>query len=656
MKFVYVLEDDPKFQKEIAEALSAIDTRIQSRFFHSLEEFFEWVKTFTKEGKPAITKGGRQHEFVPQQLAFDNDENELGLVVFKVEFLGASQLSLLKKLRKSFIDHQASTAEKPTGFLMTAFDNPDFDIKLFEDAILYNVIMKPFDKLILRQHLTFALEGRTPPTENTLNNQKTTAAVEMLKDIQLEAMSDIGFVSASSREIRVGSVCKYYGRIFTSERHRSVLAICNECVAHPTQPNMFRASFLYFALDQLQISNLRKYARAKDSKEFDHKWAPFSKQFMPECNVIVLDEEESQGNGIIPKMEKMFSGVKVIRYKSFGAFASDVDPTSPYAENVGGPSKAFGGIETVTLHFDQPGRTYLNCTNEGKAVDALFGLPLSDLKNKYDWFSGYMPPEHKEKYRKYVSSGTIADDGVLSINIGEASFQVKVTEAKKDTGRFLITIRELSKEERLEFLKANSKLNKPVHIIVGAHQFFGEGAKEKWKALQEGLKSKFAIEPKIFITSKQEFSDKQEAVFAEYISEIFYKPIDPVYFMQKMKIAYPAMSEKLERIKFTTIESSEHIKTVNQVKVTEISEAGFVMEYYRALTIGSFREIVLWKPNELEAPEILASCNFVKEMEGGEEKKHECHFVFFGSTDAELKHIRLWIMENYVNSKEAQAS
>ena len=93
------------------------------------------------------------------------------------------------------------------------------------------------------------------------------------------------------------------------------------------------------------------------------------------------------------------------------------------------------------------------------------------------------------------------------------------------------------------------------------------------------------------------------------------------------------------------------LKVATQVKVSEFSEAGFTMQYYRSIGIGSFREIVLWQPYEIGAPELLATCNFVEENQG-QKGVFNCQFVFFGISDHFLKHIRVWIRGNYILSKD----
>ena len=107
-----------------------------------------------------------------------------------------------------------------------------------------------------------------------------------------------------------------------------------------------------------------------------------------------------------------------------------------------------------------------------------------------------------------------------------------------------------------------------------------------------------------------------------------------------------------ELLEYQIFDEIRTIQVANPIQVTEISEAGVFVQYHRTMSIGSFRKFVLWTPHELGNPEFLASCNFVepKPMADGTFLNQ---FVFFGLTDGDLKHIRLWILENYVADKQA---
>ena len=69
MKFVYVLEDDPKFQQELVEAIAVTDPKIQVRIFPKLETFAAWMKTMMTTGPAAIRTRPLHHHTCYTRLA-----------------------------------------------------------------------------------------------------------------------------------------------------------------------------------------------------------------------------------------------------------------------------------------------------------------------------------------------------------------------------------------------------------------------------------------------------------------------------------------------------------------------------------------------------------------------------------------------------------
>ncbi|PIS11782.1 MAG: hypothetical protein COT73_02165 [Bdellovibrio sp. CG10_big_fil_rev_8_21_14_0_10_47_8] len=652
MKFVYVLEDDPKFLQEIVEAIVFIDPKIQVRTFPALDHFANWMKTMMTTGPAAIALGGEVPAFVEQEPVVE-EAHQLVLVISKIEYLGVEQLELLRKTRDFFIQRKICTKEDPTAFVLTAFEDPEFNIIDLEDRILNNVIFKPFDRLILIQHLTFAIDGRHPPSKNTIASQKTPAVVEMLKDIELEELSDVGLVTRSYREITVGSISKYYGKSFKSDRQRSLFAICQSCVPHPKDPKAFLAAFTFFAADPTQISNFRKKTRDRNAQVSEFQWTqlPIGVQ-SPDVHVLLLDEEENTQSGLLGYLDKAFQNIQVSAYDSLAALISDLDPGQAMQQK-DQSIKALGGATTVTLHFDSAGNTYLGMESDKTDTTSLFGVAESQLKSKGTWFLTAIPAAHKDRFRKMIHSGSVPEDNILPVTIEDNSFLVRASEIKKEKTRTSLVLVDPSKEEQIAWLQKNSRLQKPVQLIIASHRYFGEGAAERWKFIKESFQQKFSSTPFIMMTAKKDFTDAEERLIGTYVQDIYFKPVDRVYFIQKMKCFFPLLKEKGEKIEIRGIHIEEIIKAVNPVNVAEISEAGFIMKYYRQIAIGSFREIVLWQPYEIGAPEFLATCNFVEEN-SGEKGTFNCHFVFFGIADHYLKHIRVWIRDNYISSKEGQ--
>lgn len=652
MKFVYVLEDEEKFKKEVFEAIQFIDPKIQIRFFKSLQSFADWMKLMLAKGSEAIALGGEPYALA-EPVAVPAEPHQLVCLVSKVEFLGVEQLGLLRKTREAMIQKGICTKEDPTSFVLTAFDNPEFEITGLEDRIITNVIFKPFDRLILIQHLTFAIDGRHPPSKYTIANQKTSAVIEMLKQVHIEAISDIGFISSSNRPIEVGAVAKYYASHFSTERKRSVIAICQACHPHPEKKDWYRVIFQFFANDPSQISNLRKKTRNPSFLTYNYDWHAQKSQGSI-INFVVIDEDESKPTGLSSHIQKRMVGSQLFNYDNFSAFYSDLNPGESWDSR---PStlKAFSTGEEATLLFDSAGQMFFGVESEDKAPKVIFGVSEATLKNKGNWFQAALKAEHKDLFRQMITN-QIKDPNVeliFEIMIEGQMFLVRALGVSKKNSILQIQFKELQKQEAVAYLAKNSKLPSRLDGIFVSHKFFQGEAKARWENVIQLLQQRSGHRPKIFMLSKQDFSDAEERELASYCSDIYFKPVDRIYFNQKMKSFFPEISILGEPVEVKTVKLDDTMKVASPVEISELSEAGIVMSYYRAIHIGSFREFVLWQPYEVGAPELLAQVNFVEE---GADKKFNIHLVFFGMSDHFLKHIRVWIRDNYVLSKEGKGS
>ena len=259
MKYIYVLEDDPKLQKQIYEGLRKTEPQAQIRYFISLESFQAWLATALKDGQKALYNGGEKLDIDPGQITASFDpSDELLLLISKDEWLGSRYLALIKKTIETFIRKNICTKEDPTRMIITAFESPDFDIKLVEDPCISNVIFKPFDELILQQHLHFALKGHHPASQSFVHKVQTAQEVEMTKEAQMEAVGDIGFVTRSPRAVKVGQIAKYYGEVFKSKGRTHVMGRCVACEPHPDLPDEFR---LWFSFSDYQVGKFLTFEK-----------------------------------------------------------------------------------------------------------------------------------------------------------------------------------------------------------------------------------------------------------------------------------------------------------------------------------------------------------------------------------------------------------
>lgn len=649
MKFVYILEDDPKFQQDITNALKFIDPKLQIRLFSKLEFFVSWLKIMMSEGAQSIAQGGQAPGFLPAEEV-SKEEHQLVLIISKIEYLGARQLSLLKKTRNLFISKNICTKEDPTAIVLTAFENPNFKIRELEDRILNNIIFKPFDRLILTQHLIFAVEGRHPPSKNTIVNQKTSAIMEMLKDVSMESISEIGFISKSNRPIEVGSVSKYYGLPFKTERHKSLFGVCDRCDKHPINPEEYQIQVRFFAADPVQISNIRKKVRDPKNLAITHQWYEEDKINKKELNVIVIDPEESLDSGVAGTIKRKFKNCQVFKYTTFKDFILDLDPSQISSADNSIP-KAFPTPEMIFI-FDNKGLNILGFESVIKKNISIFSVTDKEIIGKANWCNNHLLPDHAEKLRMIFKGGKIKDDFFLW-KVNDVSYLTRFQglDQQKD-GKIFIKFSEATKADWQDYLKANSKFPNRTDVIIFSSKFSGENISERWSTIQKQIINRGQNNvPDLFLLTMKDYSDSEERNLATFIKDIFFVPVEKGYFVSKFHYYYPFLEVQEEPIRIKTIPQQELLKVASPITVTEMSEAGFIMKYYRPISIGSFREMVLWQPYEIGAPEMLATCNYTEPSQG-EKDSYNCHFVFFSTTDYFLKSIRVWIRDNYVLSKD----
>lgn len=561
MKYVFVLEDDKKFQREIVESLLKVDPTLQVRIFETLKSFADWVRLCAREGPLSLARGGQpwQGSASSQSTAPDGEasfraepsqEDQLVLVISKEEFLGSQWMGLIRKTRLWLIKKKVCTLQDPTSLVITAFHSPLFDIRLVEDRIINNVIFKPFDRLILEQHLNFAVSGHHPPAAQGLYSMKTNSTIEMLKDIQVEAVSEIGMLTRSKRKITPGSVSKYYSDLFKTPKHRSIIAICQSCEPHPKSPSEYLCEFRFFSPDPIQVTNFRKLKAAKNAEVVQHQW--FKDVIRPgppseariQCVIIEPDEKEQKNFSNV--FREFFSNVNLTFYKSPGEFLNQLDPPKkPPVSNTppGSPAK------------------------ESKPAPKLSALPAR------------------------------------------------------------------------------------IDLILCDEMGFEEDAAARWQKAREIIAQKFKTpRAALFMLSSRIRITNEQREIASYVDDIFMRPLDPLAFSRKLKLIFPEINCKRSP-EIGTVKYDDKVQSANPIQVEELSEAGLILKYYRPISVGSFRKFILWREKEVEIPELLGACNYV--VEGGSEGNHLSHFVFFGVTDHDLKHIRKWILDNYIKDKEA---
>lgn len=618
MDYVFVLEEDPIYLREITDALKNIQENFEIRSFASLAEFSHMLKSIMTHGNLALAKDDRE----PLRLV---------LVVMRLESLGLERLSLLQKTQDFFLRRGLCPAEEPTRFVLTAFDDPQFNVDELKHKIVSNVIMKPFDKLILEQHLQMAMP-QVKSSHQVLMNQKTSALVEMLKAVDVQSMTELGFTSRSEQKFEIGSVSKYYGKDFITAKHLSVMARLESCRPVAEQASGFDLNFRFVALDPTQISNIRRIVRAKDNfptieiePQFTEKVAD---ALVRRQTFVIIDSNEGDMSSLQGTLKRKIASSEVVHFKTKQDFEADLSSgqgASPFS------------AANPELEVDRTGFVK-NCVPADATFwkEALQGGSLSRFLSKEDTqvFGLWLMGKKSDLILKASWNGQVA--GVKFTRVGEK-----------------VTMGELQGEDKKKFQQTLRKIKGRVGaVFVEEKQATGESL-QTWKAIHKLLVEDQGFAPPCYVLSHREMSDDEEKTLAENFSDVFFYPLDRIYLLQKLIFDVQGIMILEDPVVVHEKRQAKVIRAASPITIDEISEALVVFNYHRPLEIFSFRDFILWQPNELEAPQLSGVVNAC--LAGDEKTPSRIFMTFFGVRDDQLKAVRLWIRNNYIAQKEKGA-
>lgn len=612
MDYVLVLEDEEIHQRAISKALKTIDPQMKAKFFKDIEDFYKWLKV-------AMSSTGHVLEQDPE----DTSSEKVRMLICKAELIGASNLSILGKARELLTHRGLCTVEEPMGFVLTAFDEPEFKLEQYKNPIIFNLIFKPFDEIILTQHLSSAFAGFKKPEESTLSSQKTSATAEMLKSIEIISISDVGFTSKSKKVYPVGNLAKYYSSVFAAGDSRSVHAR----LARSTEigPGAYELDYRYFASENAQVGNIRKIVRDK-SKGKPMERAPEGGDPVSSPVFIVIEHRETEFNLIAGTLKRRFGGAQIFRFNSRKEFEEDLTFASSSAKAL----SADGVSVEISKDYQIKNIVPAEITLFGKAAQD-FSLASVMDKNSQNQLGMFMIGAAKEHL------------ALLRMNNSHAV--VKFVKSGNQ-----MAIQNPSEKEKEDFLRSKRQSPNEIHFVIFSSDVDMNNL-EPWESFKKLIATESKIPTVSYLFSGRSYSDEEKRKLQAYFEDIFFSPLDRAYFLLKVIYNRYAMKVLEDKLYITEKNVTEKVYAASSVHIDEISEAGIGFKYPDKMEKGSFREFVLGKPSDPNTPVLTGIC-YSSEPSGEKGEESSVYFVFFGVRDHELKFIRVWIRENYIHAKE----
>ena len=192
-------------------------------------------------------------------------------------------------------------------------------------------------------------------------------------------------------------------------------------------------------------------------------------------------------------------------------------------------------------------------------------------------------------------------------------------------------------------------------FVFANYALFEIEKEKRWAQICDYLKDRAKLHgkdlndlPELLLHSRRKLPPNEIRKLSTWARDVFFTPLEKSYIVKKLISDFGFANKSPAAL--ASIEEPTPLKVANPVDIIQISEAGLVMKYYRAISTGAFREFILWRPEEDATPEIIGTVNFHEENKTDEGYLN--HFVFFGMKDHYLKHIRLWLLDAYIKSKD----
>lgn len=205
------------------------------------------------------------------------------------------------------------TEVNPTGQIcLTGYEDSNLTHEFLHQLKIYNFIFKPFDSLLLKESLNFALNFKKETKALELISQRAMTFVGILKDIELQSLSELGFVTLSDAQIPVGSLSKYLSHLFQVDKKESVWGQCLSSISHPKRTGFFINKFQFFAIEIETLNQIRHYVQSRKQDSISNTlWNLANPNILKSIKIAIVATENPENRRYKLFLEEHFGNVKV---------------------------------------------------------------------------------------------------------------------------------------------------------------------------------------------------------------------------------------------------------------------------------------------------------------------------------------------------------
>lgn len=298
MPYLIAIERDPKCYKEIQDSWTEVATELNHELmlFKSVEEFN------TEFAKP------------------ENANKKIALILICLEELQEELKGELKTADDLHYLLQSLKEKYSCELLMSMFNDPVKPLKNTELLPVANIIYKPFDATILKEHTRFALMPAKQVKTQYVHTTQTETIIESLKKFKMLELSEFGMKIDKKFPLDPNKSYKFYHPVFSHRKNQHVWAR----MIHETETHY---ELFFSQIQTAVLSQVRKRIASSGSKVKNPQWHGLSDTNTQKTLKVVLQTDEVSAKAFKDILERNFKNLSFITSAEF-------DTTTPIEADV----------------------------------------------------------------------------------------------------------------------------------------------------------------------------------------------------------------------------------------------------------------------------------------------------------------------------------
>ena len=194
----------------------------------------------------------------------------------------------------------------------TAFDDGSINRKHVSTLAIFNILYRPFDLLILKESINIALSSKKNVKPVEMRAQSATSTINILKEIEVISISELGFLTLNDSAISVQSTTKYFSSIFSHGKKQSAWAQCMMSIPLKSKPGFFISKFQFIGMDPACLLALRKFIVGnKKNHVANSAWSLAAPDDIQPVRIALIDTKDDRAGAFVTDLESHYQNVKV---------------------------------------------------------------------------------------------------------------------------------------------------------------------------------------------------------------------------------------------------------------------------------------------------------------------------------------------------------